>query len=188
VEDRTVLKKKLQFMLEGSAVQRFHTRAPLRPNTVGHHSNGVALICYMIWWGDNACLPRPHLILAACTHDLAEQVTSDVSAPAKRLLDIRDILHLLENEKLADHGMDFDRYLTEEELAALRMADLFDAMLLCCQEVAAGNKMMILPYRRMREWVREVYTTLTPTMAELFMAIQEIMQEYREEPTYDCFS
>jgi 5'-deoxynucleotidase YfbR-like HD superfamily hydrolase len=187
MENRTVLRKRLQFILEGGLVQRFHTRPSLKPNTVAHHGNGVALLCAQLWLGDYGCLPRPHLLLAAATHDLAEQVTSDISAPAKRLLMLRDHLQIIENVALAEHSMNYHDMLTEEEQDVLGWADLFDAMLHCCHEVALGNKMMMLPYKRMRGYVQEIYPTMTVTAIEIYMAVQEIMQEYREEPQYDCY-
>jgi 5'-deoxynucleotidase YfbR-like HD superfamily hydrolase len=186
-----VMKRTLQFVLEGGGVVRFHTRPSLRPNSDAHHSHGVAMLCHILSGGnDPTGKPRASatLLIAALSHDLGEQVASDISAPSKRILGLVDKLGTFEQGQLAAFGLAYEHLLTEEERSILKWADMFDGMLHCCQEVALGNKMMMLPFKRWTGYADLLKPTFSPYALTVCLAIQELYEEYINEPKFDCFS
>ena len=88
------MKEKLQFIMEGGSVLRYHTRPGIRTDTDAHHMHGVAVLCSLLAGTDaqGRSGASASLLLAALTHDLAEQAASDMSAPSKRALGLRDML------------------------------------------------------------------------------------------------
>lgn len=193
-----VLKEALQFIMEGGSVIRYHTRIGIKPDTDAHHSHGVAMICEILSGRDSssedACASA-NLLLAALTHDLGEQVASDVSAPAKRLLGIGKQLHDLEQEALRQHNLDFERLLTENEALILRLADCFDGMLYCCRELALGNRNVLLIWRRSCSYVEAIAADVVPLeiglrASNMYEAIKEIYQEVinASGPNFDAFA
>ena len=62
------MRKKLEFILAGTEVTRYHTVRTLVQETVGHHSHGVAMLCLFLAPDASA-----NLLKAALVHDLAEQ-------------------------------------------------------------------------------------------------------------------
>lgn len=191
-EVQQLLKRKLQFIIEGGSVIRYHTRPGIKPDTDAHHSHGVAMLCHMLSGNvpdaEGNPLVSARLLMAALTHDLGEQVASDVSSPSKRLLGIREELHELESNCLKVYWLDFEQYLDPEEKQILQWADMFDGMLYCCRELALGNKMMLLVYRRYRSYVQSIYHEMSSAAIEIYNAIQLIYKEYRNEPAFDCFA
>lgn len=179
------IKDQLYFIMEGSRVERFHTWPLLKPDTDGRHSHGVALMCYLITDG----MPSAALLMAALTHDLAEQVPGDVSSPAKWALGIGGALGDLENEILEKNGLYFEANLSPEEKQILKWADAFDGMLTCCREAAMGNKLVKLPMGR---WNKHIWEgpTLSVSAGRVFNAIRAMWAEAAraEGPDYDCFA
>lgn len=170
--------------MEGSRVERFHTRPLLKPDTDGRHSHGVAMLCYLLTEGDPSML----LLLAALLHDLGEQVAGDVSSPAKRLTGIAKLLKQIEEKTITFHGFSHLK-LTEEEATILYLADQFDGMLTCCRERAMGNKLVDLPMMRWMYYMD--HTPLTEKVRELDRAIREVWQEAKNNvhgPQFDCFA
>ena len=141
----------LSFISEGAAVERFHSRPMLKPITNGHHSHGVAMLCHVLTEGGASA----ELLMAALTHDLAEQAASDVSAPAKRALGIRESLSQFENDVLGQFGLRFEQELTPAEKHVLSIADQMEGMLSCCRERALGNKFVGLMFSKWVKWVSE---------------------------------
>jgi 5'-deoxynucleotidase YfbR-like HD superfamily hydrolase len=136
----------LQFVRAGAAVRRFHAVHTLQTETVGHHSHGVAMLCYTLAEGT----PSAELLLAALTHDLAEQIYGDIPAPTKRALNISAACAQLEDDALASRGLQFD--LTLDERRILKLADLLDAMGFCVRERQLGNQLMAPIYARYRAY------------------------------------
>ena len=136
------------------------------------------------------------LIMAALTHDLAEQLASDVSAPAKRLLGIREQLHDLESDELADYDLNYEQHLTADEAVILKLADCFDGMLYCCRELALGNRNVMLIWRRFAEYATTI--TAGPSLpievslraSVMFESIKEIYHETISTagPSFDVFA
>lgn len=138
------LVEKLQFMVEGGRVERFHTRPGVKPDSVAAHSWAVAMLCEVLL--PNA---RGALLMAALTHDLGEQYTGDISSPAKRAMGLRTLLKEHESDARSKFGMNFEA-LTEEEERTLYLADQFAGMLYLVGERELGNKRVDL---MMGRWV-----------------------------------
>lgn len=189
------MKEVLQFISEGGAVERFHSRPGIKPNTDAQHSHGVALLCSLLVPTDEQGRPTVSaaLLLAALTHDLAEQLASDVSAPAKRLLGIRQQLHDLEQSELCKYGLDYEKYLTAEEAVILSLADCFDGLLYCCRELALGNRNVLLIWRKFCSYVDVLTGDVSLDTAllanQMYESIKLIYQEVRNEagPSFDVF-
>ena len=139
----------LEFIFNGAAVQRFHTTPPLRPQTDGAHSFGVAWWCWLLTEGQ--CSRQ--LLLAALAHDLAEHVTGDVPAMVKRQNNIGVQLDALEAIQLGSVGLEFE--ITDAERRVLDLADALDGMMFCAAERKLGNRHAELWYSRWRTWIKD---------------------------------
>lgn len=191
------MKEKIQFIMDGGNVVRFHTRPGLVPNTDAHHSHGVAMLCSLLAGSDEEgrTKARVELLMAALTHDLAEQVTGDVSAPAKRLLGFGGEVSATEARILSDYGLNYEALLTKEEGSMLKLADCFDGMLYCCRELSFGNKNVLLIWRRYCEYVHKLCAAgsvsigLALRASIMFEAVKDIYQEVTSVhgPTFDVF-
>ncbi len=182
------VRQQIQFIIEGGIVERFHGRPGIKPNTDAHHQHGVAMLCYLIWQMDYQEHPRVQLLMAALTHDLAEQVASDVSAPSKRVLGIAKQLHDFEENVLGKFDLSFYNTLGEAERRVLSISDSFDGMLYCILEIGRGNKMMLRPYRKWQGWINDIKDQLSPAMLAVHGAITSLFEEYSEGAIYDCFA
>jgi 5'-deoxynucleotidase YfbR-like HD superfamily hydrolase len=130
------MKTQLEFMFNGAAVKRYHTVNTLMSETVGHHSHGVAMICYIL---DPEC--RKYVLEAALLHDLAEHITGDIPAPAKRQYGIGDQVNELEGRLLNSAELSIP-ILTNEEKRTLKLADIAQGAMFCANEMRMGNMMM----------------------------------------------
>lgn len=192
------VKDVLQFIMEGGSVVRYHTRVGIKPDTDAHHSHGVAMLCSLLCdkYENGTTQASAYLLMAALTHDLAEQVASDVSAPAKRLLGIRDQLHDLEQGSLRAYGLDYEQHLDDEEKVVLRLADCFDMLLYCCRELSLGNRNVLLIWRRACSYA-EAITAEPPVniqvslrASHMYESIKEIYREIvsASGPNFDVFT
>jgi hypothetical protein len=128
------IKDRIQFVHEGGAVVRFHQHIGHVLDTDARHSHGVAVLCYFLTDG----APSVNLLMAALSHDLAEQVVGDIPYTAKRNISgLKATCDAMEQEVLSKYGLSFT--LTEAEQRTLRLADALDGMLYCCHEAALGN-------------------------------------------------
>jgi 5'-deoxynucleotidase YfbR-like HD superfamily hydrolase len=180
------MQEKLQFIIEGGSVVRFHSRPGLRPDTDAHHSHGVAMLCYLL--GDKVQGPSTSLLMAALTHDLGEQKGGDIPSPTKRLLGLTEQHANIEERALEHYDLYFYEDLTQYEKQVLAWADMFDGMLYACREIALGNRMMVLVYKRYRSYVQSIFADLSPEAQLVYASIQKIYKEYRFEPKYDVFT
>lgn len=170
---RADTKQQLLMLLGAHDVSRFHTVATIGRNTVAAHSWGVAWLCYLL----STESPGVMLLMAALSHDLAEQVTGDIPAPAKRMYGIRDTITNWEHCILADnHAAVFHSTLTEEERNVLKLADNMDGMLCCIHERRLGNRNVEAVYRRFRTYII-TEQKLTLNGCALFKAIEELWEE-----------
>ncbi len=129
------LKERIQFMQEGGQVVRFHQHIGHRLDTDARHSHGVAMLCYFLTAG----APTVTLLMAALSHDLAEQVTGDIPYPTKRRIPaLRRAVDDLEREVLTAYGLRFEILPMEQRI--LSLADSLDGMLYCASEAALGNR------------------------------------------------
>jgi 5'-deoxynucleotidase YfbR-like HD superfamily hydrolase len=192
------VKEVLQFIMEGGSVQRYHTRPGIRPDTNAHHSHGVLMLASLLA-GQNeqtGCTQASvNLLMACATHDLAEQLACDVSAPAKRLLGIRELLHDLESNELRTHLLDYEQHLTEDERTILQLADCFDGMMYCCRELALGNRNALLIWRRFCSYITKITAQhdiefeIGLRASVMFESIKEIYREVTSVtgPEFDIF-
>lgn len=193
------MKELLQFISEGGSVVRYHTRPGIKPDTDAHHSHGVAMLCSILAGSSDetgSTLASVNLLMAALTHDLAEQKAGDMSAPAKRALGIRDLLNDFETDELKVYWLDYQQHLTKEEFVILQMADCFDGMLYCCRELALGNRNALLVWRRYCAYITsisagaELSVRISLRASVMFESIKEIYRETisAEGPNFDVFA
>lgn len=192
------MKERLQFLMEGGSVVRYHTRPGIRPDTDAHHSHGVAMLVSILAGESNTghTAASATLLMAALTHDLGEQYASDVSAPAKRALGLSDQLQKCEDEQLEAYNMFYTPWLSEEEKVILKLADIFDGMLYCCRELSLGNKNALLIWRRFSTYATQLTTTsdinidIALRASVMFESIKDIYHEVTsiEGPNFDVFA
>ncbi len=194
------MKDKLQFIMEGGSVTRYHTRPGLKPDTNAHHSHGVLMLASLLAGLDEVGVTKASVVLlmACATHDLAEQYTSDVSAPAKRALGVQTALHTTEQCVLREYGLEYEHLLSEDEKIVLSLADCFDGMLYCCRELALGNRSVLLIWRRYCTYAESITQQCIPqsdlTLALRASAIYDGIKEIYKEvisasgPNFDVFA
>lgn len=119
-------------LYKASRVKRWHTQQTIKEQNLAHHQWGVALIIMEILPGSYNALR------AALTHDLAESVTGDIPYFAKRSFPMLG-KEADKEERKFNIRHDIHTYLTEEEQACLRWADMAEAFLFACEEVDMGN-------------------------------------------------
>lgn len=132
----------IDFLMNGADVKRFHTVNTLNTESVGHHSHGVAVICFLF---DPE--PSKELLTAALFHDLAEQFTGDIPSPAKRELGIGKDVSDLEIDILRRSGV-FMPALSDENARVLKLADIAHGMLFCLKEIRMGNHQIVIVFNR----------------------------------------
>ena len=130
------MKTTLDFLLDGAQVRRFHTRATVATETVGHHSHGVATIALLL----DPDASRD-LIIAALYHDLSEHVTGDIPSPMKREYGISAQISDIEEKLMLQAGITFPT-LSEKDQRTLKLADIAHGAIFCCQELELGNLKM----------------------------------------------
>jgi len=165
----TARRAQLEFIFNGAAVLRYHTTPPIRPQTDGAHSFGVAWLVWMLTEG--TC--SRELILAALAHDLAEHQTGDLSAMAKRFGDIGTQLDQLEKAHLATVGLDFS--LSPEEQNVLQLADKIEGMMFCISERRLGNQDAELWFNRYASYPAQL--PAAGVAKELLVIIFEMWEE-----------
>lgn len=178
---RTVGKQELMFLLFGRSVRRFHTVPMLEGVTLAQHQFGVAWLCWLLTQGEGC---RVDLIMAALTHDMAEQLWGDMPAPAKRLLNADQQFSKAEQATLEENDMFF--WLSETEKAILKIADYMEGMLSCIHERRLGNRYVEIIYqRRFRQYVidyeqtyrRNLTNSQSARIKVLFNALDELWKE-----------
>lgn len=129
----------LNMMRRGLRVIRFHTEPTLHPETVGHHSAGVAAILIFM---HAPRYPSAEVLMAAITHDMPEYEMGDIPATAKwRYQVIADEVHRAETAFYLNYGIpDPNLLLCEDDIRMLKIADSVDLALRCMEEQDMGNK------------------------------------------------
>ncbi len=119
---------------DGNRVKRYHTVDTVVGETVGHHSANMAILCVLL----SEEKPSAALLMAALTHDMAEQFTGDIPTTAK--WESKEL-----KEALASMEARFDRYwfnstpLAPRELKVLKQADILDLCFKAVEEINMGN-------------------------------------------------
>lgn len=135
------LRPRIKAIREGMIVRRYHQYYTHERDTVGKHSCGVALMANLI---NPSC--RKEVLMAALTHDLGEAVIGDIPSPMKKRLSpaAKREVDYIENQVLIDNGMAFCDLLTDTESLLLKLCDCLDGLLFCTEELARGNKSLII--------------------------------------------
>lgn len=163
------MKDRIQFLMRGGVVTRFHCYTCIKPNTDAAHQHGTAMLCYLL----SDSLPSLNLIMAALTHDAAEWVIGDVPAPTKwSVPGLADTLDELEDTQLSAHDLLFP--LTPDERRKLKLADLLDGILYCAIERNMGNKALNGVVAKWEERLPEV---ASPAEQEVITAILTLWRE-----------
>ena len=157
---------KVRFARNGNKVQRFHTVNSRVPETVGHHSANMAILCVVL----SEYKPSAALLMAALTHDLAEQFTGDVPATAKWASPELA-------KALKDMEKRYDREwtsapLTDYEKRVLKQADMLDLCFKAMEEVRAGNPDFVPILRRGVEWLHS-----NEPLSTTLLIVKEIARE-----------
>ncbi len=140
------MRSKIDFFIAGSETERYHTVRTLQRETVGHHSHGVAMYCWLL---SNEA-PSVELLMAAQVHDLAEYVLGDIPSPAKKKYGIGQQVNELEEVLLGSVGMNFK--LSPDDARRLKLADIFQGMTFCIREIELGNKAMLTILQRYKSY------------------------------------
>jgi 5'-deoxynucleotidase YfbR-like HD superfamily hydrolase len=157
------------YLMRGAAVQRYHASPTLIPETVGHHSHGVATLLNLIYPDASK-----ELLVAGLHHDLAEQYTGDIPAPAKREMGIRDAVQKYESEKNAAAGFP-DPVLTPEDLWRLKFIDSAHGALFCLEELECGNRRMWDTFRVYMSYLSELLERKGPEVKEALL-VEHLMK------------
>jgi len=129
----------LELLRKGHGVTRCHTASWLSPETVGHHSAGVAALVLLVY---APSLPPSKLLAAAIYHDLPEQYTGDLPAMVKwNHTELKEALSKVEKEfwDMTAFGIDPVHHLYEHEVAILKWCDITDLAFAFRDELWKGN-------------------------------------------------
>lgn len=168
------MQRRLDLILRGGAVKRYHVMDTLRTQNVAEHSFGVAWLCWLLCNGK----PSVQLVMAALQHDLAEHVTGDLPAPAKRALNISEQFAAYEVSVLEEAGMLIT--LTQSEKRTLKFADTCELLLFCLQEMSLGNRSMSTVYSRGLSYIMEM-APISMSENALYTIIEEKFNEIYSE-------
>ena len=140
------------------AVERYHTERTLMRQTVAEHSYNVANIVLELA-GEHV---TTNLLRAALHHDIAEQYTGDIPAPAKVEW---PSLHmaLQEIERAFHDGAEVSYELTTEEQTLLKWADALELLYYCLEERAMGNTAIEPVYQRGDSYFSRLTTPFPPS-------------------------
>lgn len=160
----------IQAYRNGNRVKRYHTIDLLVGETVGHHSANMAVLVTMIY--PDVTLP---MLKWALLHDIAEQWTGDVPAPAKWASPaLKNALDELENRMLSEYAINMADLGTHER-AVLKQADMLDLCFKMLEEVLMGNSnAAVLLFRGL-----DYLASNNPLPATVTLC-QHIMEQYNE--------
>jgi len=166
------MNSRLNFIISGSEVTRYHTVRTLTEETVGHHSHMVAMLCVVLW---EEGYPSSALLIGALVHDLAEHQTGDIPSPAKREYGIGEQVSELEERLLRSACLDVE--LSKKEARTLKMADLAQGALFCVRELQLGNQLASVVYDRYLSYAESM--VLVGRERELFNTIHQMRKEVK---------
>jgi len=166
------VKDRINFIISGSEVTRYHTVRTLTEETVGHHSHMVAMLCILL---TEEGFPSSELLMGALVHDLAEHQTGDIPSPAKREYGIGEQVSELEERLLRSACLDVE--LSKKEARTLKMADLAQGALFCVRELQLGNRLASVVYDRYMSYAESL--VLSGRELELFNTIRKFREEIK---------
>lgn len=150
----------LNFYMSTGLPRRFHTVPILKEQTLAAHSWGVAMLMFIIYGQSEPGLTMVD-IMAALTHDLAEERFGDMPAPTKRSLgeifpDFREKYGAMEQRHLTNYGMNWEEFLDDDKKRRLKLCDSLEGALYCCRERALGNRTIRDCFVNFRAYVAEL--------------------------------
>lgn len=158
-----------EMLVKGGGVKRYHNEQ-VDAQTVGHHSFGVAWLCWILMDGR----PTAELLYAAIHHDLAEGIVGDVPAPTKRIIPgLKAALDKHETEVMVELGIPEPK-IDEWEKRILKFADIFEGMLFCISQRHRGNRNADGIFQNFASYAR----SMDPTgkAREVYLTLMEIYE------------
>lgn len=121
--------------LDAGEVRRYHAVPSVRPQSVGLHSWGVAVLCIYLLENDVSA----QLLKEAIMHDTAELFTGDVPYTVKRdLKDVKERFDMLETHVRNEYMLLPRQQLSKKEEAVLKLADTLDGLFWCVKYETNG--------------------------------------------------
>lgn len=130
---------RLELVLRGGAVVRYHAEPNLRKQTVSDHTWRMMVILHHLWPEADKLL-----LLAALYHDATEGVTGDVPAPIKRMEEVNGAYALL--DKFLGHYLTLpdERALGPLDKVRLKCADYLELCLTCAEQSPTPNALRVM--------------------------------------------
>lgn len=114
--------------LEAGKVSRYHAVPTVRPQTVGQHSWGVAVLLWHITQGQASA----QCLMEAIMHDTAELFTGDIPFTVKRDHPaIKEAFKILETHHRVCHLVIPGNNLSDAEEALLKVCDTLEGFIWC---------------------------------------------------------
>ena len=138
---------------KGGATQRWHTKQPVRSQSVAEHSFHAALLA-MALWGENASAA---LLRWCLTHDLAEFVVGDVPSPTRRALPELEQSYR-HAERLVEEALGVERYtqLPPDDAIRAKLLDLLEVVFYAGEQVRLGQRTDFAPIMQQAwNWVKD---------------------------------
>lgn len=175
---KELLRSRIAFIRQGSEVERWHTKRMQQRNDVGHHSFHVAWLAYLMASAEGLTSEdKLRIVLAALSHDLAEQTTGDVPGDFKRELQLREQFGQYEQAIFREIGFDFWGELSAAEHRIVKMADLFDGAFFIVSEASFGNGRVGEVFRNYREYI-DTYAPLTMCELAIVQYLDDLWAAY----------
>ncbi len=153
----------------GGSVKRYHTATTIGAQSVAEHSFRVACICYLL---DPECSKQQ--LLHALVHDLAEQVTGDIPAPAKRLLRTEELGRL---EAKVTNSLLSTKLLPYQE-KILKYADYLEGMLYCVEQRALGNRTMEQVFSNYQDYLVDIGALDNERVRDIYLDLLKEWDSY----------
>jgi len=136
------LLSRMEVVMAGGHIKRYHMKRTLYSQTVGEHSGRVANLVQLVHPGCSA-----DLLKAALMHDTSELSTGDVASPVKWANPLlASELNRITNEYEERFGLRMA--ITEDEAGLLKWADYAEGNLFCIDEMLLGNRNMVGTFHR----------------------------------------
>jgi len=178
--DKIALRQKINFIRQGSEVERWLTKKMLQVNDVGHHSFHVAWFAYLIYmsYADEATnVGAQRVVMGALSHDLAEHITGDVPGDFKRELHLREQFGQYEEALFNEVGLNFWGELSEREQRIVKFADMLDGLFFIISEASLGNRRVGRVFRNYRSYA-DAFAPLNETEEAILEYIDELWLHY----------
>ena len=178
----TNIKEKIDFILRGGTVERFHTRPLIHKQNNAEHQYGVASI---------AAILDPELskesLLHFLWHDIHEGSTGDIPYYSKiKWPGLKQVLNQAERELNEQFGVLPDMFCPEIDKVTLKIAEYFDVLIFTCKETYLGNKEFAVTIQECIDLIMELveHYPVTPYFDEVQIRVTDLLylitKEYME--------